>query len=426
MAEGRPHARLRAGDDRRVDVVHEETGAFGAPELATDEKGRLVFERSAERLVEMVAWFRTRPRSAAPRPPRRAALLRAAVRVLSHGCRGTLRRARGGDDIRGGRPGGTRRRGPSIRVVPGARAAGPARTAVCGGNDNLAAHRVLDTVRAGRRRRARRHPKPWSAALVGRVARTPGEDAWCRGAARRRGRAGRRRARCARAARSGHAPCARRALRRTSRASCEVPVTVGECHDRAGRSSSSSTATAAVVVPRARGVRSVPRGGRGAPCRRARPGRERLASRRGRRSMRWGFAPPDLGCRCACVAPADVVLCRVLCCQIWQQRILRRRCSPPRFGFRDFRPGQETGRRGAARRPLRARGVPDRSRQEPLLPAAGAPARRGHRRRLAADRPDEGSDRRARRARESMPPGSTRASAPTRCATSRIASPPAA
>ena len=38
-----------------------ETGSFGAPELATDEKGRLVFERSAERLAEMVAWFRTRP-----------------------------------------------------------------------------------------------------------------------------------------------------------------------------------------------------------------------------------------------------------------------------------------------------------------------------------------------------------------------------
>ena len=43
-----------------------ETGAFGAPELATDEKGRLVFERTVERLVEMVAWFRKRPA-----PPRR-------------------------------------------------------------------------------------------------------------------------------------------------------------------------------------------------------------------------------------------------------------------------------------------------------------------------------------------------------------------
>ena len=38
-----------------------ETGAFGEPELATDEKGRLVFERTTERLVEMVAWFRSRP-----------------------------------------------------------------------------------------------------------------------------------------------------------------------------------------------------------------------------------------------------------------------------------------------------------------------------------------------------------------------------
>jgi len=38
-----------------------ETGSFGAPELATAEKGRLVFERSVERLVELVEWFRARP-----------------------------------------------------------------------------------------------------------------------------------------------------------------------------------------------------------------------------------------------------------------------------------------------------------------------------------------------------------------------------
>ena len=38
-----------------------ETGSFGAPELATDEKGRLVFEHTVARLVAMVAWFRTRP-----------------------------------------------------------------------------------------------------------------------------------------------------------------------------------------------------------------------------------------------------------------------------------------------------------------------------------------------------------------------------
>ena len=40
-----------------------ETGSFGAPELATAEKGRLVFERTAERLVELVEWFRDRPAS---------------------------------------------------------------------------------------------------------------------------------------------------------------------------------------------------------------------------------------------------------------------------------------------------------------------------------------------------------------------------
>ncbi len=43
-----------------------ETGSFGAPELATEEKGRLVFERSTERLVDLADWFRSRPA-----PPRR-------------------------------------------------------------------------------------------------------------------------------------------------------------------------------------------------------------------------------------------------------------------------------------------------------------------------------------------------------------------
>ena len=39
------------------------TGSFGVPELATADKGRLVFERTTERLVELVDWFRTRPTS---------------------------------------------------------------------------------------------------------------------------------------------------------------------------------------------------------------------------------------------------------------------------------------------------------------------------------------------------------------------------
>ena len=70
-----------------------------------------------------------------------------------------------------------------------------------------------------------------------------------------------------------------------------------------------------------------------------------------------------------------------------------------RFGLESFRPGQErvveallAGRSALAVFPTGAR-------QEPLLPAAGPAARRGHGRRLAADRADEGSDRCPRRAR---------------------------
>ena len=72
-----------------------------------------------------------------------------------------------------------------------------------------------------------------------------------------------------------------------------------------------------------------------------------------------------------------------------------RRLLAERFGFADFRPGQEQVIDAAARRPLGARRVPDRRRQVPLLPAAGAAARRADARRLAADRADEGPDRRA-------------------------------
>lgn len=58
--------------------------------------------------------------------------------------------------------------GALVRVVPGARAAGPARTAVCGTNDNLAAHRVLDTVQPGDVV-VLAAPEPWAAALVGEL-----------------------------------------------------------------------------------------------------------------------------------------------------------------------------------------------------------------------------------------------------------------
>ena len=59
-------------------------------------------------------------------------------------------------------------------------------------------------------------------------------------------------------------------------------------------------------------------------------------------------------------------------------------------------PGPATSRRVVAGGPLRPRRLPDRSGQEPLLPAAGADARRRDGRRLAVDRADEGSDRLAR------------------------------
>lgn len=70
--------------------------------------------------------------------------------------------------------------GPLLRIVPGARAAGPARTAVCAKNDNLAVHRVLDTVRPGDVV-VISVPEPWSTAVVGELlalqARTRGAAA---------------------------------------------------------------------------------------------------------------------------------------------------------------------------------------------------------------------------------------------------------
>jgi creatinine amidohydrolase len=50
--------------------TYTETGAVGAPELATAEKGRLAFDHAVNRLVELVRWFRER--SAPPRHERHA------------------------------------------------------------------------------------------------------------------------------------------------------------------------------------------------------------------------------------------------------------------------------------------------------------------------------------------------------------------
>lgn len=56
--------------------------------------------------------------------------------------------------------------GALVRIVPGARAAGPARTALCGAGDNLAVHRLLEAVRPGEVV-VLAAAEPWSVALVG-------------------------------------------------------------------------------------------------------------------------------------------------------------------------------------------------------------------------------------------------------------------
>lgn len=43
---------------------YSESGSFGNPELATAEKGKLVYEHAVDQLVEMVRWFRSRPTEA--------------------------------------------------------------------------------------------------------------------------------------------------------------------------------------------------------------------------------------------------------------------------------------------------------------------------------------------------------------------------
>lgn len=44
--------------------AYSETGSFGAPELATEEKGRLVFDHAVNRLVDLASWLQTRPAEA--------------------------------------------------------------------------------------------------------------------------------------------------------------------------------------------------------------------------------------------------------------------------------------------------------------------------------------------------------------------------
>jgi creatinine amidohydrolase len=54
---------LGAGPASIIDWTssYSETGSFGAPELATAEKGELVFERAVDQLVELGRWLKGRP-----------------------------------------------------------------------------------------------------------------------------------------------------------------------------------------------------------------------------------------------------------------------------------------------------------------------------------------------------------------------------
>jgi creatinine amidohydrolase len=53
---------LGAGPASIIDWTssYSESGSFGAPELATEEKGRLVFDRAVSELIDLVKWMRTR------------------------------------------------------------------------------------------------------------------------------------------------------------------------------------------------------------------------------------------------------------------------------------------------------------------------------------------------------------------------------
>ena len=90
------------------------------------------------------------------------------------------------------------------------------------------------------------------------------------------------------------------------------------------------------------------------------------------------------------------------------------KCSSPGLASGSFRPGQERVVEAllAGRSALAV--FPHRRRQVPLLSAPGPDARRRDARRLAADRADEGPDRRPRPPAESPRRGSTRRSTQTR------------
>ncbi len=116
---------------------------------------------------------------------------------------------------------------PLIQIVPGSRAAGPARTVRCGQNDNLMVHAAVAEAQPGEVL-VLTMPEPGPVALVGDLLATQAKVRGRRGAARRCSRPRRRGAARARVCRSGRATCA------CSGAEKRVPGVIGEPVEVAG------------------------------------------------------------------------------------------------------------------------------------------------------------------------------------------------
>ena len=140
---------------------------------------------------------------------------------------------------------------PSHQIVPGSRAAGPARTVRCGQGDNLMVHAAMARVEPGDVL-VLTMPEPAAGRARRRPARDAGQGARRGGDPHRRRGARRRGARRARACRSGRATSASAARPRTSSARSTCAVTVGGAADRARATSSCSTPTASPSCARER------------------------------------------------------------------------------------------------------------------------------------------------------------------------------
>ena len=149
-----------------------------------------------------------------------------------------------------------------IQVVPGSRAAGPARTVRCGQDDNLMVHAAIAEAQPGEVL-VLTMPEPTPIALDRRAARDAGEGARRRGDPRRRRGARRRGARASSACRSGRATSAsaapskdvvgRRSASRSRSAARRSARATSSCSTPTAPSSSSRSGSTRCSPPRASG-----------------------------------------------------------------------------------------------------------------------------------------------------------------------------